>query len=197
MPMPIEQKDINISEVKDSKTESYVETVDTPEDFYAKLKINNISDLQSGSVNIKRDQQKYIFEIRGQDSFCVYGEQKFQDFVKYFYEQQKGAEKNILVEIDGLKLSVLSGTDPLLKKQAEKQQNHLDNATNIENIKSRANMLYDFYDAQLDESKWNAFLLNPKFTKQEKAAWKINKVEAKNRLRTIERIQKDIENMEQ
>ncbi|HCB51244.1 TPA: hypothetical protein DEP21_01505 [Patescibacteria group bacterium] len=191
---PIDKQDINISEVKDYNLNTSVEKIDTPDIFLNRLNNYNITDLSQ--VLIKKDGEMFIFNINGNDEFCVFGEKKFQDFVKNFYENKENNEKSIVVELNQLRLSILSGTAPSLREESDRQQELLNNATDINVIKNRITLLHDFYDAQLDDSRWNAFFLNTKYTAQEKASWKINKTEAKKRLKMIENIQDKIEQIE-
>lgn len=157
-----------IEGVQESQSRN-LDRIDSSQEFTDQLNIQNIHDLGDKRLIIKQDGQKYIFTIDGEDAFYVNGKKIFERLIGDFYEQQHTEETKIVVETTNLKLKILAGNTASMGRAAEIQNNSFDKALDIDDFKRRLDTYKEFFEAQIDDVKWQAFWLNPKYAGKEKA----------------------------
>ena len=187
------QKEIASVDINDSKWESLIE-LNQVEDFSKKLEDHNIYDLESSRLTIKNDGKKYIFAIDGEDCFSVNGKSKFETIVKEFYTQQTTEEINLVVEKTTLKLSILSKSNTI--NHTNENEQNIDQPIDIQTIQDRINSNKEFFKAQIDDVKWDAFWLTHRTAGKEKAGYKITKEVAKSQLRILENMEKRLRKLQ-
>ena len=193
--MPNTIKELKIIDAKDTSVGYNVENIDNPDRFYEILKNYNIDDLSK--VTIQKNNDKYIFWIKWHwDVLAVNGELDFKAFIADFYEREKNYEESFVVELNNLKLTVLSGNTTSITDTADRQKEHYELSYDMENVKWRVKILKDFFEAQSDDASWNAFFLNRNFTREEKSAFRIQRSQADNSLKTLKNIEDQIEEFE-
>lgn len=180
-----------IVDTKESQSKN-LDRIDTTQGLIDQLKIQNISDLGDSRLTIKQDRQKYIFAIDGEDAFYVNGKKLLERLIGDFYEQQSTDETRVVVETTNLKLKILAGTDPSIQRASETQNNAFDKALDVDDFKRRLDTYKEFFEAQIDDVKWQAFWLNPKYSGKEKAAYRITKQAAEQHLKTLKKIEQRV-----
>lgn len=101
------QKEIQIVEAKDSAPKDLPE-LDQADTFARELTINGIQDLDDPNLVIKKDGLRYIFAIKGKDTFSVTGQSVFEQRIKDFYDKQKAENVGVYLEANHLKLEILA-----------------------------------------------------------------------------------------
>lgn len=180
-----------IQDTKETQSKN-LDRIDTTQGLIDQLGRQNISDLGDSRLTIKQDRQKYIFAIDGEDAFYVNGKKLLERLIGDFYEQQSSEETKILVETTNLKLKILAGNDPTTQRLSEKQDNDFDKALDVDDFKRRLDTYKEFFEAQIDDVKWQAFWLNPKYAGKEKAWYKMTKQAAEQQLKKLRNIEKRV-----
>lgn len=185
------QKEIASVDINDSKWEALVELNQTL-DFSKELEKYNITDLENSRLTIKNDGKKYIFAIDGQNAFCVGGKNTFEQIVKEFYSQQTTEEINLVLERTTLKVSILKNTNIT----ANYQESNIEKPIDILTIQNRIDAYKEFFKAQVDDVKRNAFWLSYNTAGKEKSGYKITKEVAKSQLRILENMEKRLQKLQ-
>lgn len=185
------QKEIASVDINDSKWEALIELNQTL-DFSRELEKYNITDLESSRLTIKNDGKKYIFAIDGQNAFCVGGKNTFENIVKEFYSQQTTEEINLVLEKTTLKVSILKNTNTTTTYQ----ESNIEQPIDILTIQNRIDAYKEFFKAQVDDVKRDAFWLSHNTAGKEKAGYKITKEVAKSQLRILENMEKRLHKLQ-
>jgi hypothetical protein len=114
--------------------------------------------------------------------------------VKEFYTQQTTEEINLVVEKTTLKLSILSKSNTI--NHTNENEQNIDQPIDIQTIQDRINSNKEFFKAQIDDVKWDAFWLTHRTAGKEKAGYKITKEVAKSQLRILENMEKRLRKLQ-
>jgi len=193
---------IDINEVKNHPAVPVIENEDA---FLATLndyKINDISD--PNQVQIQKDGDRYIFTIfdteNNKTTFALRNKGNVEVFITAFLDRQKTQDQEVAVYmtwIERNQLIIKKWTYEEMQKLRGEVFEHNVNSRNPDKIEDRIDMLKDFFDAQKDESRREAFWLTSKYSRSpmERDFWAINKQEAKKRLKDLKNIETEFKKL--
>ena len=185
------QKEITSVDTNDIKGEALQE-LKQAEDFSKELANHNIYDLDSSRLKIKNDGQKYIFAIDEQDVFCISGQSKFETTIKEFYTEQMNTETDLVVQTTNLRLSIFSKTATNETVNTTNNSN-IEHLSDIQTIQKRINLYKEFFKAQINDVKWDAFWLTQRSAGKSKDAYKVTKEVANSQLRILNNMEKRLD----
>ena len=193
--MDKEQKTIELTEA--NNTPSWIEVINTPDAFLWKLETNNIKDLASDKIDIWQDGNRYIFSIDGKTSFSVVGKNNFEAFVNAFYDNAETAEIKAVAKLNWLKLEVLFGNDPKISQYEAELKEHREQANDPYITQQRIDRLQEFFENQIDATRRNTFWATSSYPKQQREYRRTHREEAKKRLKSLKRLEKELNKINQ
>lgn len=182
----------------------------TSKDFEAQLHKYGVNDLFDKKLTIKQDKEKYIFAIDGVNHFAVNTKVDLTTFIDDFYKklakaEGRSAEKKAVVEVSELEkmtkveIIITETTRDLdeLAKQIKKNETLAEKTTDLENVKYKVERLLAFYEQERDlsTSEKSGWIFNTKYDRKDKGLRNIHKTELKRRIKELNKIKGQIEQM--
>jgi len=199
----METKNLDIQQAVE--WEKFNKTLYTFDEFKTELAANRISDIFS-DTKIKKNKEKYIFTINGENKFAIDGESNLVNWIQRFYEEQwakesRKAEEKVLIRIEGLKLEYIKSKTQdelaLLKNDITKAKESIEKNTDLENVKYKLDRLITFFEQEKDLTNQNiGRFLGREYNRKDTALRKINKTEIKWRIKELNKIKNQIERLE-
>lgn len=189
----IESKDIDI--IKLSKKPSNVENIDDFDVFKNTLAINNISEPLK-ETEIRKYWDYFFFSKNGKELFSLKWEQNFIHFLNQFYNLQEDGEKQTLVDLNNLKLSIYVWDPSIVWQKEQEQIDKLSKDIDINTLIQTTGKLKATLEDQKQATRWQWRRFNFKWnTKEERELWKQYENQIDARLREIKKIEQNIQKL--
>jgi len=177
-------------------------------EFASQLRRYGVNDLFDSKLKIRQDNQKYIFNIDGENKFAVNGKIDFSTFINDFYkkiaqEEQRAEQKKAVINISEFEKKTkveitITETEKdldMLQDQILKNNTLSEKATNINNVKFKVERLITFFEQEKklaqSESSWRIF--NQKYDRKDKWLRSMHKTEINRRIKELQKIKEQIE----
>ncbi|MDD3262451.1 MAG: hypothetical protein PHR61_01275 [Candidatus Absconditabacteria bacterium] len=193
----IESKDINI--IKLSTKPRDVINIDDYDIFQNELAINNILDPLK-DTEIRKYGNHFFFSKNGKELFSLKSEKTFLDFLNEFYNQQETVEKQILVDLNNLKLSIYVGDPSIVGVKEQEQIDKLTKDIDINTLVKTTEKLKATLEDQEKSIRGQGRRFNfkgMKNTKEERELWKQYEKQIDARLREIKKIEQNIQKLDE
>lgn len=186
---------------------SKIKTLHNYEEFRNELKLyHQVDDIFTNpKIKIRQDQNKYLFNINGENLFAV-DTPRLEERLNIFYDEKKEREQRKTVEevyirVEWLEITYLKTNtqDQLnnLQYEINKTNNKIEHATDIETIKYKVERYIAFFEQEKDLTNESiSRFRGTKYDRIDRWLWKINKTEVKRRLKQLKKIKKQIERLE-
>lgn len=178
--------------------------INNKNEFITELSAYEIKDISQ--IKIKQDKQRYIFEINGKNQFAIDGKYNLKNYIQAFYDSQLNLAKSdefkrVFVRMNGLEIQLVTANTreelTLFKNELNTSQQRFENANNIPAIKKRIEQLQEYFSQQKVEAQKNSRLLfNKEYDRYDKWLWNLNELQLQIWLRKLNKIQKEVENLE-
>ena len=179
-------------------------TIYTFDDFKTELWHNHVVDIFDETI-IKQDKWKYIFSINGENKFAIDGQINLIQRVQEFYiEKSKNDtakfKKEVLIKKNGDSLEYITAetTEELnnLRKGIEKNISIIEKSTDMSNIKYHIQRNILSLEDEIKIAKKNQELRSG-YDKKDRGYRKIYQSQLQERLDTLYKMKKQIDDMEQ
>lgn len=192
----IESKDIDIRELSTKPRD--VENIDLYRDFKANLDINNISE-PIEQTNIQKYWDYFFFYKNGKALFSVKSEKTFLTFLNEFYNYKETTEKQILIDLNNLKLSIYAWDPNIVWQKEQNQIDRLERILDIPTLQQAVERLEWTLEDQLKDTNWQWIRFNFKWIKNTPEERKLRKQyqnQINKRLKEVKKIERDLEKIE-
>lgn len=180
-------------------------------EFQTNLHKYEVRDLLDPKLTIKQDKDKYIFAINGENKFAVNNKVDLITFMQDFYKdlaknESRDEQKKAVIQVSEfekktkIEVTYTETAKDLaeLADQIRKNENIEKNAINIKNVKFKVERLTAFFEQEKDltNSEKSGWIFNTKYDRKDKGLRNMQKTEIKRRLKELNKIQKQINELE-